>query len=206
MANNGRRKPRQERARVTVEAILEATAQLLVADGMAQLSTNKIAKRAGVSVGTLYQYFPDKETIVEELGKRTLDHQFELFTDDLQEVVVRDEDLEDQVRGLITSLLDRKRIDPDLSQVLLQSGVFGGSDWNQEWLRRQRKVIRSALHIQRENVRPGDLEVMTYVITTCFEFVLQDALMNHPHLIRDGRLADELAELAVRYLRPDESA
>ena len=203
MAQNGRRMPRQERARVTVEAIVEATAQLLLDDGMARLSTNRIAKRAGVSVGTLYQYFPDKESIVEELGKRTLDRQFEMFTADLQALLARDEDLEDQVRGLVKSILDHKRMHPELSQVLLESGAFGGSDWNQEWLRRQRQVIRSALHVQRDNVRTGDLDVMTYVITTCFEFVVQDALKHHPHLLQDGRLADEVAELAVRYLRRD---
>lgn len=199
MAESARRKPRQERARMTVDAILEATAQLLVDDGMAQLSTNKVARRAGVSIGTLYQYFPDKEAIVEELGKRTLDGHFERFTRDLQDLLARDDDLEEQVRALVKSVLDTKRMHPELSQALIQAGAFG-QDWNQEWLRRQRKVIRSALHVQRKHVRTGDLDVMTYVITTCFEFVLQDALMHQPHLIQDGRLADELAELAVRYL------
>ena len=58
-----RRQPRQERARATVAAITEAAAQLLVAVGYARVSTNLIARRAGVSVGSLYQYFPNKETI-----------------------------------------------------------------------------------------------------------------------------------------------
>ncbi len=58
------RTPRQERARETVAAILEAAAQLIAEDGYGATSTNRIAARAGVSVGSLYQYFPNKEAIL----------------------------------------------------------------------------------------------------------------------------------------------
>ncbi len=198
-----RRTPKQERAQATVDAILEAAAQLLVAGGMERLSTNRIAKRAGVSVGTLYQYFPDKEAVVVALGERVLDRQFAMFERDLLALLELEDELEDKVRALVRSVLDRKRMEPELSRALLASGTFGGDHWKQEWLRRQRELVRSALHVHRDKVRPGDLDVMTYVITTCFEFVVQDALLHHPHLLRDGRLADEIAELAVRYLSPD---
>ena len=60
---NRRRNPSQERSRVTVEAILEAAGLLLVEKGIAGASTNAIAKRAGVSIGSLYQYFPNKDSI-----------------------------------------------------------------------------------------------------------------------------------------------
>ncbi|PID79011.1 hypothetical protein CSA17_02780 [bacterium DOLJORAL78_65_58] len=58
-----KRRPRQERARLTFEAILEAAGQILVTDGYARASTNRIARRAGVSIGSLYQYFRNKEEI-----------------------------------------------------------------------------------------------------------------------------------------------
>lgn len=74
-----RRAPRQERARATVQAIKEAAGQLLVERGYARVSTNLIARRAGVSVGSLYQYFPGKEAVFaalvqdhrEEMKRRT---------------------------------------------------------------------------------------------------------------------------------------
>ena len=206
MSNDSlRRMPKQERARATVDAILEATAQLLVQDGPAVLSTNRIAKRAGVSVGTLYQYFPDKQAIVQALGEQTLNSQFERFEKDVMELLAGEEDLECAVRALVLSLMDNKRVQPDLSRILLTIGAVGGEDWNQIWLARQRKLVRSALHVFRDKVRPGDADVMSYTLTTAFEFVIQDALVHHPHLVRDGRLAHELAELAVRYLRADQS-
>jgi AcrR family transcriptional regulator len=64
------REPRQERARHKVELILEAAIRLLDKGGLAALTTNAVAKIAGVSIGTLYQYFPNKEAILETLADR----------------------------------------------------------------------------------------------------------------------------------------
>lgn len=59
-----RKKPQQRRATVTLDAIFEATIQLLVKDGIARLTTTRVAERAGVSVGTMYQYFPHKQALI----------------------------------------------------------------------------------------------------------------------------------------------
>lgn len=59
--------PRQARARATYDAILEAAAHILETGGAAALTTNLVAERAGVSIGSLYQYFPSKEAIIAEL-------------------------------------------------------------------------------------------------------------------------------------------
>jgi AcrR family transcriptional regulator len=64
---SSRRTPVQGRALQTVDVILQATVQILVKDGEAALTTNRIAERAGVSVGTLYQYFPDKQAVFSAL-------------------------------------------------------------------------------------------------------------------------------------------
>lgn len=69
-SENRRRIPTQERAQRTIQAIFEATAQIVENEGEAALSTNKVAQRAGFSIGTLYQYFPSKEAILLALIQR----------------------------------------------------------------------------------------------------------------------------------------
>ena len=68
-----RKTPTQSRSRVTVDAIFEATIQVLLKGGMQGLTTTRVAERAGVSVGTMYQYFPNKQALVYALNERYLD-------------------------------------------------------------------------------------------------------------------------------------
>ncbi len=68
-----RRSPRQARAKEMIATILEATAEILEEDGVDALNTNLIAQRAGVSVGAVYQYFPNKAAILTMLGRREME-------------------------------------------------------------------------------------------------------------------------------------
>ena len=68
-----RKRPRQARSTATLDAIFEATIQVLLADGMRALTTTRVAERAGVSVGTMYQYFPHKRSLIYALNERYLE-------------------------------------------------------------------------------------------------------------------------------------
>lgn len=68
-----RKIPRQARAAATLEAIFEATIQVLVAEGPRRLTTTRVAERAGVSIGSLYQYFPHKQALFYALNERYLE-------------------------------------------------------------------------------------------------------------------------------------
>ena len=65
-----RKQAAQARSRATVDALIEATARILVKEGFDKASTNRIAAKAGVSVGSLYQYFPSKEALVVAVMER----------------------------------------------------------------------------------------------------------------------------------------
>src|SRR5215472_16283374 len=67
-----RKSPRQGRSIATVDAIFEATIQVLLSDGLIRLNTTRVARRAGVSVGTLYQYFPNKQALLFAVLERHL--------------------------------------------------------------------------------------------------------------------------------------
>ena len=67
---NPRKKPQQRRSHVTIDTIFEATIQVLLANGLDRITTIQIADRAGVSVGSLYQYFPNKRALLAAIVKR----------------------------------------------------------------------------------------------------------------------------------------
>src|SRR6516225_9848639 len=67
-----RRSPKQARARETVEVIFDATARILLREGRAALNTNHIAERAGISIGSLYEYFPNKVAILVAMARREI--------------------------------------------------------------------------------------------------------------------------------------
>ncbi|MGF6774344.1 AcrR family transcriptional regulator [Paraburkholderia sp. GAS199] len=69
-----RKTPRQARSVVTVDTVFEATLQVLLSDGPRRLTTTRVAQRAGVSVGTIYQYYPNKEALLVAVLERHLDH------------------------------------------------------------------------------------------------------------------------------------
>src|SRR5215471_19293099 len=81
-----RKKPRQERSHATVDAILDATARVLCTIGYDRASTNRIALAAGVSVGSLYQYFPSKEALVAALIERHVEQMTSLVKSKIVEV------------------------------------------------------------------------------------------------------------------------
>lgn len=68
-----RKAPRQARSRATVEAVIEAGARILSQEGWAGFTTNKVAEAAGVSIGSLYQYFPEKIALVDAVRRRHLE-------------------------------------------------------------------------------------------------------------------------------------
>ena len=72
-----RKLPQQDRSRVTVQAILEATTHILTEEGYEKANTNRIAERAGVSIGSLYQYFPNKESLLTALIEQHVNEMLE---------------------------------------------------------------------------------------------------------------------------------
>ncbi len=107
-----RKKPIQGRSTATVDAILEAAIRILRADGWAQLTTTRVAMRAGVSVGSLYQYFPNREAIAAALIRRRTRHLLEaVLAADLSGMVGRDE----VIHRIMSAFLAEKRRDLGLS-------------------------------------------------------------------------------------------
>lgn len=83
MPGTQRRKPKQQRARHTVEVVLQGTVRVLGREGVDAVTTNRIAEAAGVSIGSLYQYFPDKHSIFKALHARHAQRVRQVITETL---------------------------------------------------------------------------------------------------------------------------
>jgi AcrR family transcriptional regulator len=118
---NARKRPRQGRSRVTVDAIFEATIQVLLAEGVHRLTTTRVAERAGVSVGTMYQYFPHKHALLYALNERYLDR----LAAWMEDVCLQQQGraTADMVAALITAYWDAKTERSDVTRVLYSSTV-----------------------------------------------------------------------------------
>ncbi|GAC68120.1 TetR/AcrR family transcriptional regulator [Gordonia soli] len=111
-----RKQPAQQRSRFTVDVILEAATRILdrpgtTLDGIGDdgFTTNRVAEEAGVSVGSLYQYFPDKQSIIEEIARRHLASASARMIDLLDDVSTSTEDL---LAGLITIVVSENASHP----------------------------------------------------------------------------------------------
>jgi AcrR family transcriptional regulator len=111
-----RKSPVQARSAASVDAILEATIQVLLQVGKESLTTTKVALRAGVSVGTLYQYFPNKSALLKAALKRHMDEVTEAI--ELVSHEQRGHSLEQMATALMTTFLKAKMRDAKTSVAL----------------------------------------------------------------------------------------
>src|SRR5262249_12316594 len=118
LRTNPRKAASQHRSRITVDALLGATARILIKDGYDRASTNRISHVAGVSIGSLYQYFPSKEALVAVLIDRHQQQMMQLLRDALIKVAMRP--VEEAARELVTVMIDAHRVDPQLHRVLVE--------------------------------------------------------------------------------------
>lgn len=203
MARKPPTKPRkyasQERSRATVDALVEATARILVKEGYDRASTNRIAEKAGVSVGSLYQYFPSKEALVAAVSARHLEALREVARRALADVVALP--VEQAVRTLIVAAVEAHRVDPALHRVLAEQTPRAGGFENADEIY---ALFRGYLEAHRDELREVDLGLATFVCVTSIEALTHAAVVHHADALSDeafDALIDEATRLVVQYLR-----
>jgi AcrR family transcriptional regulator len=113
-----RKRPRQARSSVTVDAIFEAVIQVFLQHGFAALTTTRVAERAGVSVGTLYQYFPNKRALVAAVIER---HLLQVVTAmEAACEATQGQALSDMANAVCQAFVDVKMARPEVSRALYQ--------------------------------------------------------------------------------------
>lgn len=192
-AKRPRRKAKQERSRATVDALLEAAARVLARHGYAGANTNRIAEAAGASVGTLYEYFANKEAIYDALIQREI----QALVAAVQSEGIRAEDPLDETLGRILQLaMTAMRRGPDFVRSLEQ---VPGAVFRRRLAGGRRSVIafvRQLLEVHRREVRVTDLDLAAFLVVSAAEGIGSNASRE----LFGDRLAQETATLLCFYL------
>lgn len=139
-----RKMPTQERATVTVQAICEATIQILLSQKAERLTTTRVAYRAGVSVGTLYQYFPNKQSLLFAVLEDHLERVADAVEDACERA--RHNSLKQMIKEIVEAYVDIKIDRADISVALYKIAPdVGGALLIKRITQRMRRAIESML-------------------------------------------------------------
>lgn len=201
VAKNARRQPTQARARETVEAIIEAAAQVFERHGYTAGTTNRIAERAGVSIGSLYEYFPDKDAILIELSKRHLREGRALLAPVLLRLEENPPPLREGLAALMGAMAESHRDRPRLHHVM-----FSEASRPPELQDRYSRAVEGLADVieryldARPEVTVEDRRVAAELVAEVIWDVTHGPMID-PRSQRDpGVYATETVQLLTRYL------
>lgn len=199
MRTSPRKQPTQDRSKQTVETIVEATARVLVADGYERTTTNRVAEVAGVSVGSLYQYFPSKESLVAAVIDRHSEHMMRVFRQAISGAAAMP--IRDAARVLIEAMVDGHDVEPELHRVCIEQiprvGRLGRLLEDLDTHASQSLI--AYLSTRTHELAVKDVELATFILVHSVETVLHRVLSTRKVVARDV-LVDELTALCLRYL------
>ena len=194
-----RKRPRQERSEATVSAALEAAAREFASAGYEATTTNGIAAAAGISVGSLYQYFPSKEAIAVELARRFRAERLAFIRTQLDAVGAKP--VESVVRALFASFLKAEGIQPALYRVLIEE-VMRTTSGRQE-LRGYEEKLEALVADALRRVQPPpaieDVDLAAFMLVRLVLALVHSAAADRPRF-NTPALLNELTRLVVAYL------
>ncbi|MGA9389116.1 MAG: TetR/AcrR family transcriptional regulator [Candidatus Sulfotelmatobacter sp.] len=193
-----RKTPVQARSTVTVEAISEATIQVLLNHGVERLTTTRVAQRAGVSVGTLYQYYPNKQSLL-----------FAVLENHLNNVIARVEatcagachkPLAEMIKEMVEAFVDAKMKRADISVALYRVGVdVGGPALIKRINQRSRKTVEAMLETASDIKSPPDKFAID-IMLSAMAGAMRSLLENGPSLTTVRKAREQLVLLCQSYM------
>lgn len=193
-----RKQPKQTRAELTRQRVLEAAAHIFAEHGYSAGTTNRIAERAGVSIGSLYQYYPNKDAILVEL---MTEHVEAGMTSTRRHLACGlPESLADTLRLFVRATIENHRDRPDLHRVL-----FEQAPRPPEFLAMLHEAestivaLTQDLLIRHPQVRVGDTATAARIVVAAIESLVH-RLVAGPTPIDPQRCEDGLVDMLTRYL------
>ncbi|MBL7665245.1 MAG: TetR/AcrR family transcriptional regulator [Bacteriovoracaceae bacterium] len=197
---SSRKEPNQDRAVSTVDAILTATTHILDTKGFEETSTNKIAEKAGVSIGSLYQYFPNKESIIAMMLERHINKQAAKLEARVADLTTAN--LEETIRALLKVVFEEKRNSPKINRILAQrfaalnqlDVMIKTDDYLVEVFKRNIKPYEA-------EIRMENLDMSLYLVVQMAKLLPISLLFSKRYTIEDEAVFEECVQLIYRFLK-----
>jgi AcrR family transcriptional regulator len=198
-----RKEPKQARAQATVHAILEATELILNREGSDSASTTRIAETAGVSVGSLYQYFADRDAILNALQER----EFERAVGMMQ-VILAEGNLartpRETVTAVVRGLAQLYSGSPGLHRVLAIEGLrVAAAERVHAFDLRVVGIIAAFLAATDAPLRKTNVNAAAFVAFQSVRATMLATLLERPAEMSEEDLTSEIVDLILRYLVHD---
>ena len=199
-----RRQPMQDRAQKTIETIFQATAQIVESDGESALSTNKIAAKAGFSIGTLYQYFPSKEAILLAMISRERRRVLDRLGEVLKEAEKNKASPQDIVSNLIHLLVESFAAGHGVRRAMIRLA------WQVDHLEGVTQALREAsetislylarLALNEKNFKFRTSPATLFVVTRAVMGAIRSASLEKSALLGNSEFEEELVKLCLALL------
>ena len=194
-----RKKPQQQQAKLIVDHILQAAQICIVEQGLMQITTPKIAEKAGVSVGSLYQYFENKEEIIQELLRRKSEN----LGLALKQMVITQEQLSIQeiIPLSIQFGFDVMRAESGFFIEVLKH--WHGYNHSEAAQILEKHFFELGMYLFNRFYRHWDFETLknkSFVIINSTLFTMMRYVSNNSFLISEQQLRDELSNMILAYL------
>jgi len=193
-----RRQPKQRRARQTVDAVLDAVVRVLKREGFDAITTNRVAEVAGVSIGSVYQYFPNKRAIFVALHQRHIEEIDRIVETTLVEHAASS--LDELIRAMVEAMVDAHATDPELYELLLTEVPHraGGA---QDFAVRLHGAFRLAISSGAPELKKrGDLDKVVFVVTHMVEALSHGAVLRRPPGLSLADAKAEIVRAVLAYL------
>lgn len=195
-----RKAPRQARAKAMVDTILDATAQVLIERGYAKTNTNVVAEVAGISIGSLYQYYPNKNALIIALRERHIAQVLALYLSVIKDLAP-DGSLAGDFQALINALVMAHLVQPELNRILEEEVSTCHVPDNSVERQKIFDETKILLTRHRAELAVKDLDLAAFVVIRILKILVNTVVLPVPNGVERSKLQAEILPAVLGYLK-----
>lgn len=189
--------PRQGRSKVTVDAILQSAAEILKEMDYAKFNTNLVAERAGISIGSLYQYFPNKDALIVALHKKHTQHIHNLIRTVIDSQNAQT--LKQRIESLVDAVIAAHSFEPELHQLLEKKLPFFDINRVEDETGIRQEIYR-LIELHQNEIVEKNTALTVWMILQLLESLIHAAVLEPPVNIAPQTVRNAIIQSIYNYL------